>query len=201
MRTDGCAWMRSRLPLLAGDELMGPERRRAERHLIGCPSCRRLLASHRGALDVLHAASASGPSPRLPGGASLWPALEREIRESRRSPEPRGARFWPLAGAWSAVALAAVLALASAWPSRPTKAPVATQSGPTSTNIAATPKAPAASPGTTPAPAPLPRLASVRPGRKAPKEPPAKVDAPAAENFDYDLERSTPESRGTQLVY
>ena len=82
-----CKWVRDRLPLLAGDELVGAERRRVERHLIGCPRCRAHRVALGHALEVLHAAAAESPTGA--GVPSLWPALARQIRESRRpAPAP-----------------------------------------------------------------------------------------------------------------
>ncbi|MGE5756247.1 MAG: zf-HC2 domain-containing protein [Planctomycetaceae bacterium] len=77
-----CRWVRARLPLFAGDELAGSERRRVERHLIGCSGCRQRRAELAGALDVLHAVASQ--SPVGPEAPSLRPALARQIRESRR---------------------------------------------------------------------------------------------------------------------
>ncbi len=77
-----CKWVRDRLPLLAGGELLGLERRRVERHLIGCARCRDHRAALSNALDVLHAAA--GVLPSTPDAPSLWPALARQIQESRR---------------------------------------------------------------------------------------------------------------------
>jgi hypothetical protein len=113
-----CARVRPRLPLLAGGELIGPDRRLAERHLIGCASCRRRLAELQGALGALHAAADHDPVG--PASASLWPALARQIRESRRP-----ALCWCHVEARTlvrtVVAAAAVLVLAvgslSLWPS------------------------------------------------------------------------------------
>ncbi len=78
-----CHWVRTRLPLLAGDDLVGPERRRAERHLVGCPDCRGRLASLRVAVDTLRTA-AEVPAVVPESFRSLWPDLARQIRESRR---------------------------------------------------------------------------------------------------------------------
>jgi len=77
-----CRWVRARLPLLAGLELVGFERRQVERHLIGCPECRQRRALLSKALEVLHTAGAQ--SPTKPDAPSLWPALALQIRESRR---------------------------------------------------------------------------------------------------------------------
>jgi Putative zinc-finger len=82
-----CKWVRDRLPLLTGDELVGAERRRVERHLIGCPRCRAHRVALGHALEVLHAAAAESPTGA--GVPSLWPALARQIRESHRpAPAP-----------------------------------------------------------------------------------------------------------------
>jgi len=77
-----CKWVRDRLPLMAGDELQGPDRRRVERHLIGCPDCRAQQVGVGQALEVLRTVAATPPA--APDAPSLWPALARQIRESRR---------------------------------------------------------------------------------------------------------------------
>lgn len=77
-----CRWVRDRLPLLAGDDLVGPDRRRVESHMVGCSGCRRHREALGRALRALEAASAS--SPARPDAPSLWPDLARQIRESRR---------------------------------------------------------------------------------------------------------------------
>src|SRR4051812_18082382 len=94
-----CKWIRERLPLLTGDELVGLDRRRVERHLIGCPECRQHRVALANALEILHTASAYSPvSPEAP---SLWPALARQIRESRRpAPTPVFSIAWPRWGWW-----------------------------------------------------------------------------------------------------
>ncbi len=112
MWNDSCRWARERLPLLAGGELAGTDRRRTERHLIGCADCRGRLASMNTSLDVLRAAAAQPSISR--DAPSLWPALARQIRESRR-PEPS---FWsqfeirPFASGWVPAGIAAGLLLA-----------------------------------------------------------------------------------------
>jgi anti-sigma factor RsiW len=75
-----CRWARPRLALLAGGELTGIERRRAERHLITCGECRTRMESLQetiGALGLLRAEVATADAP------SLWPAVARQIQESR----------------------------------------------------------------------------------------------------------------------
>ncbi len=105
-----CRWTRRRLPLLAGGDLVGPERRLAERHVVGCPACRRHLASLRDVLGVLHeVAEAEILAPAAP---PLWTALEQQIREARRPERP----VWPRRAVWAvsaalAASLVGVLAL------------------------------------------------------------------------------------------
>jgi anti-sigma factor RsiW len=82
MKPDRCRWVAVRLPLLAGSELMGLDRRRVERHVLGCAKCRDRLAAHTRALDALHAA---GEPCSARGDGSLWPSLARQIHESRRT--------------------------------------------------------------------------------------------------------------------
>ncbi len=77
-----CRWVRGRLPLLDGGELTGTDRRKVESHLLGCLDCRSRRQSLAGALGALHAASET----TVTDGASapaLWPALQRQIRETR----------------------------------------------------------------------------------------------------------------------
>jgi hypothetical protein len=80
-----CRWIRDRLPLLVGDDLVGLERRKVERHLIACLPCRKERATLTNALGALHAAAAESPvqATRSSASTSLWPALERQIRESK----------------------------------------------------------------------------------------------------------------------
>jgi len=111
-----CKWVCDRLPLLAGDDLQGLDRRRVERHLIGCPHCREHQESLGRSLEVLRAVSATPPVPA--DTSSLWPALERQIRESRRSaPVPAFALpawlAWPRPSFGPALGLAAGLLVAS----------------------------------------------------------------------------------------
>lgn len=104
-----CRWTRARLPLLAGGDLIGAERRQVERHLIGCPSCRARLAEHRQALDVL--ATVAQVRPERPNAPSLWPALARQLREERH---PVARTFaWGLGNGWSWTLPTAGLALAA----------------------------------------------------------------------------------------
>lgn len=84
----GCRWYARRLPLLAGGELAGSERRKVERHLIACGACRSRREALAGALGVLHAVAAEVPAGAsdLSDAGSLWPALRQQIREERHAP-------------------------------------------------------------------------------------------------------------------
>jgi hypothetical protein len=85
MGSDRCSWVQARLPLLAGDDWLGLDRRRVERHLIACTRCRQRLDRLNSVVTTLRAVGestvASKDSTPPP---SLWPALARQIRESRR---------------------------------------------------------------------------------------------------------------------
>jgi len=118
MRRNGCKSARLRLPLLAGGELLGSERREIERHVIGCNDCRHRLESLRNALRVLNVAAQSVPV--RPDAPSLWPELSRQMRESRRPvPTPWASRFaWPITG----LAATLVLAVGTMLITRPTPA-------------------------------------------------------------------------------
>jgi len=67
------------------------ERRRVERHLIGCPDCRDRRSASVDALSALRAFA--GEAPARPDAPSLWPALARQIRESKHA-SPRPAWSW-----------------------------------------------------------------------------------------------------------
>lgn len=114
MWNDSCGWARQRLPLLAGGELAGSDRRKTERHLISCASCRTHLVSLNASLNVLHAVAAEPLALTQQNAPSLWPAVARQIRESRRPAPP----FWPSIElrpfplAWTATGLAAAALLA-----------------------------------------------------------------------------------------
>lgn len=97
-----CRWFVRRLPLLSDGELIGTERCKIERHLIACPDCRRRHAALAGVLDVLHAAAAEAPTTASAAlvtspSPSLWPALQRQIREERHASR---AVVWGL-GSWA----------------------------------------------------------------------------------------------------
>ncbi|WP_435008782.1 zf-HC2 domain-containing protein [Tundrisphaera lichenicola] len=84
MGNDRCRWVRHRLPLLAGGDLGVEERRRVERHMIGCPDCRGLHHQAESALSVLR--SVGSLSTTRAEAPSLWPSVARQIRESRHVP-------------------------------------------------------------------------------------------------------------------
>jgi anti-sigma factor RsiW len=101
-----CRWARPRLALLVGDELRGTERRKVERHLIGCDDCQVRLHSLRVAIESLRNVAAYSHEPATSSKpASLWPALARQIRESKHH-EPATFAFRPI---WMGLGLAASL--------------------------------------------------------------------------------------------
>ena len=106
MWNSACRWAKPRLALLAGDELAGDDRRRAERHLIVCGECRSRLGSLRSALGALGMLSAEAVPSQSP---SLWPALARQIRESRH-PEPATFAIRPI---WMGLGIAASALMAA----------------------------------------------------------------------------------------
>jgi anti-sigma factor RsiW len=90
---------------LVGDDLRGPDRRRVERHLIGCPHCRQHQTALSQALETLRTV-ATATAAQVPADApSLWPALARQIRESRR----------PVPAATFSFSLPLPLALVGSW--------------------------------------------------------------------------------------
>ncbi len=101
MWESACGWARQRLALLAGGELTGNDRRKTERHLIVCGDCRTRLESFSAALGALRGlALADNTASASP---SLWPALARQIRESKHV-EPKVFAFRPM---WMGLAMAA----------------------------------------------------------------------------------------------
>jgi anti-sigma factor RsiW len=172
MWNNACRWARPRLALLVGGELAGDDRRRAERHLIVCGECRGRLESMRSALGALSTLSMVGATAESP---SLWPALARQIRESRH-PEPATFSFRPLwmglgiaASAVAALGVASwglgagragsggTVAARSAKPKVSAPAPVIIESGPSATVAETTPASRPENEATPPPPAPSSR--------------------------------------------
>jgi hypothetical protein len=79
--------------LHVGGDLSGHERRRVERHLITCADCRAEERSLARALGGLREVLAAEPATSASKFRSLWPALQRQIRESRHAPTPAPAVF------------------------------------------------------------------------------------------------------------
>jgi putative zinc finger protein len=181
-----CSWVRVHLPLLAGGELVGLDRRWVERHLIVCPDCRSELTALQNALVALQAAAAS--SSLEPGGASLWPALARQIQESRHLVRYRPVAR-PRAAVWACAALFFAVLL-TAWLLRPPAKP------------AAKPLASARPAVIRPVPPPAPRALTVpvpvASQRESPKEitPPSEPSSSVRVGFDTD--RSSQDSHETQ---
>jgi hypothetical protein len=175
------------------------ERRKVERHLIGCVDCRDRRESSTGAFSALRAfAEVSSPVPE--NSPSLWPALSTQIRQSRHvSSAPS---WWeiPLPGARAALGLSmSLIAIAIA--------PLALLSG-------RTPARPApASVSVEVQPVEFPKLASVppalpAPGPSIPVDAPLKKPKPVNLGFDptsnasvpinYDLDHGTPRGSGSR---
>ncbi len=105
-----CKWVRDRLPLLVGEELLVADRRRVDRHLIDCPSCRQHRIALEQALQVLYAGATHSPSQT--DAPSLWPDLARQIRQSRRPASSSPWNWsWSRFEIWPAIGLCASLAL------------------------------------------------------------------------------------------
>lgn len=201
-----CRWVRARLPLLAGRELVGFERRRVERHLIGCPDCRRRRGLLSDALDVLHAAGAE--SPVGPDSPSLWPALALQIRESRRpvsSPDFASLPFsfggLRLGPALLGLGLGLAALVAIGWgvaAHQPRIDPGVNQIAHNTRPVAPKPSAPAPSPRASATSRAVPIRTVAAP----------VVESPPPRSIDYDLEHGTPmptdpprEARETRPTY
>lgn len=128
MWINACRWAKPRLALLVGDELRGTDRRKVERHLIGCDDCQVRLQSLRSAMESLrYVAFHAHESATLAKAPSLWPALARQIRESKHS-EPVPFTLRPI---WMGLGMAAsVLGLAGLanWSLNPGRAALSTAS-------------------------------------------------------------------------
>jgi len=92
-----CAWVRARLPLLAGGDSLGLDRWMVDRHLLRCEDCRRRLEALGASQEALRSASVEEPVPGAPS-PSLWPDLAHRIRQARR-PRPRTA--WGFESRWA----------------------------------------------------------------------------------------------------
>lgn len=82
-----CRWVRDRLALKVGGELTGSDRRVVERHLITCEGCREHDRSLNGAMAALRE-SATQIVATAGEFHSLWPELQRQIRESKHESGP-----------------------------------------------------------------------------------------------------------------
>lgn len=204
-----CHWVRDRLPLLVGDELRGLDRRRVERHLIGCPQCREHQAALGQALDTLRTVAATTLAE--PDAPSLWPALARQIRESRRpSPTPSFTlpllTFWLRRNPWPALSLGLALTIAAtvSFSLRQQMATAQAQILVSERPIKSTVAPPKPARFTTPA-------ADPDRDRLAPAEPPIAENTPPPPRFDFDssLEHGHPmppipdrgEVRDTKATY
>ncbi len=179
-----CSWVRDRLPLVAGNDLLGSERRRVERHLIGCPECRRHREAAQRAYAVLQ--TAAEESAARSDAPSLWPALARQIQESRRPAgisallisfglaRPR-LRLWPALGLGLSLATAVGLTVAARQQVAAFRAEIAANTRPIAAPVT-DPVAPAEAAAPT-------QLA---------QQPEPEPEATPAPRYDYVLEHGTP---------
>jgi anti-sigma factor RsiW len=206
MGSPRCQWVRDRLPLVVGDDLRGPDRRRVERHLIGCPQCRQHQTALGQALETLRAAAALTPAQVQPDAPSLWPALARQIRESRR-PVPTSPFAFGFAFSWLRVNLRPALGLGLGLGLLVTlgvNLGVRNQIATAQARIRAN-EVPIVSVSTFPR-SPLTQTPAINP--KLRPELPAPVEAPVVENTPsrlYDLDHGRPpetrEARDTKATY
>jgi predicted anti-sigma-YlaC factor YlaD len=179
-----CQWVRDRLPLLVGEELMGLDRRRVERHLIGCPDCVQHQHGLADAVAVLHAARVE--SPARTDARSLWPDLARQIRESRRPTAWIWSFSWPALSLRPALGVSLAIGLvAAAGVFVAARSQLADASARILTNTQ--PIAPTVARAVAVEP---PRLAEARP---EPSEPPVAENVPASTSrLDYVLDHAVP---------
>ena len=102
-----CRWVCRRLPLLAGGELAVEERRKVERHLIGCPDCQERRDASAVALTALRCLGEELPSKV--DAPSLWPSLSRQIRQSRHASPVLAWWEKPLPRPWGFASLTAAI--------------------------------------------------------------------------------------------
>jgi hypothetical protein len=220
MGSPRCQWVRDRLPLLAGGDLHGPDRRWVERHLIGCTPCRERQAALGRAMDVLRVAASTAFScpSSLPEAPSLWPALAQQIRESRR-PASTSPFTWPaplsVAWAWIRLNSRPVLGFGLLATTMIVSLGIRHRLTSSEARIAATRQPIKVT-------RPLPRVVQARPAPslpgpgnntrpKLPREVPLPVVIPMVDGtppprIDYDLEHArpmpqTPETRDTRATY
>jgi len=213
MGTQRCKWVRGRLPLLVGDDLRGLDRRRVERHLIGCPQCRQHQAALGQALETLRTASVHSPVPS--DAPSLWPALARQIRESRRPAPASGFGFglplawlrinlrpWPALGVGLGLGLSAIVAAGVGLGLRPESADAPANLGAKRMPVRSASTPSRTQPVVNAAPAPSPHREPsvlVEASTTVESSPPSRIDY-------YDLEHGRPmpdtrEARDTQATY
>jgi anti-sigma factor RsiW len=191
-----CRWVRQRLPLLIGGELGVVERRRVERHLIGCLACQGHREVSTSAFSALRA-FAEVPPTRV-DAPSLWPSLSDQIRQSRHVAPARSWWETPWPRSWAAAALAMGLIVMVATPlsllllgrepARPSAATVRVSSVEPSKSIA--PAAPSALPSTSP-------LMASSPARK-PAYSGFDPTLPQNTQINYDLDHGTPMGPGNR---
>ena len=99
------------LALLALGSLTGEERATLEKHLEGCPSCRRELEALRGDLSLL-ALTTSGPRPPARAKQKLMAAIAADPRLPKPAAVPARTPSWWGALGWAAAAAMVLLGIA-----------------------------------------------------------------------------------------
>jgi hypothetical protein len=104
------------LPLVESGDVPASERARVERHLAGCPRCRRELADIRFTADVMRRVT------RVPAPAAIWAGIDaaldrRASPPSRALPAATGWR-WPVV-ATAAASMAVVTVIVAIYLTRP----------------------------------------------------------------------------------
>jgi Putative zinc-finger len=196
-----CRWVNHRLPLLAGGDLGVEERRKVERHLIGCPGCRGRRDASAGALAALRLLGEESPSKV--DAPSLWPALARQIRQSRHASPPPSWWESPLPRPWGIAGLATALGVVLAASVASPPADFEEIPGPVPAVATEKPPAPAVvipSPmiADSQAPAPSPSSRPALPHGELTQAPIKPIEPPSSSlRFDYDLDHGTPMTPGS----
>jgi Putative zinc-finger len=198
-----CRWVCRRLPLLAGGELAVEERRKVERHLIGCPDCQGRRDASAAALAALRRLGEELPSKAdVP---SLWPSLSRQIRQSRHASPVLAWWEKPLPRPWGFASLTAALGVVLVASIAPPTADV--EQGLTTSPIVLVNEDPDldlvdwTSMDAQPEASESPRRSALpsdpKPGELA-QGPLKPIEPPSSIRFDYDLDHGTPMTPGSQ---
>lgn len=178
----------------AGGDLDTGAAARFERHLSGCPNCRRLVA------DLRSTRAALADLRREPVPEEFYGSIRAAVLARLDAPPRPGWRWRPVPArpAWAAAVLLALLSAGALWrllrpatPLPPVARPLATQAGP-----ATSPAAPREAPGTRAGRGPsIPEIAAQSPAAGAAVRPPARRTAPRF----WQLAESSPAASGDLL--